>query len=422
MFARLRQRDRDALSSRPPDTSDAVDVGLRRRRHLVVDDVGELIDVETTGSDVGGHEQLGGSTAHPPHDTVALLLAHAAVERFGAIAATVERLGQLVDFGAGPAEHDGRRRCLDVEDPAECSGLVRAGDDVRALAYERRLARRGRGSRDLDAHRVVQVAAGDAGDPGRDRGREQHRLALVRRRVEDRLEVFGEAHVEHLVRLVEHDDLHGVEPQRAATDVVERSTRGGDDDVDAAGQCVELPSDVLAAIDRQDSRPQLPAVLVDRLGHLHRQLAGGHEDERDELGLAAGAGDTLQHRQGECGGLPGARGGLSDEVVTLEQWRDRLPLDRCRLFVPEGGERGEQLGPQAELTEAGALLRRLGDVRSATRRLRQRPRLRVTARVIGLGVVGHDRLTERGRRGRTPDALRCNGGRRRHRPARTADR
>ena len=43
------------------------------------------------------------------------------------------------------------------------------------------------------------------------RRREQHRLALGRRRREDRLDVLGEAHVEHLVGLVEHDEPHGVE-------------------------------------------------------------------------------------------------------------------------------------------------------------------------------------------------------------------
>ena len=42
---------------------------------------------------------------------------------------------------------------------------------------------------------------------------------------QDRLEVFGEAHVEHLVGLVEDDGLDRVEAQRAAADVVERAAR-----------------------------------------------------------------------------------------------------------------------------------------------------------------------------------------------------
>ena len=38
---------------------------------------------------------------------------------------------------------------------------------------------------------------------------------------EDLLEVVGEAHVEHLVGLVEHDGLDLVEPERAAVEVVD---------------------------------------------------------------------------------------------------------------------------------------------------------------------------------------------------------
>ena len=52
--------------------------------------------------------------------------------------------------------------------------------------------------------------------------------------VEDRLDVVGEAHVEHLVGLVEDDDLDVVERERAAADVIDARPGRGDDDVHAA--------------------------------------------------------------------------------------------------------------------------------------------------------------------------------------------
>ena len=84
------------------------------------------------------------------------------------------------------------------------------------------------------------------------RGREQDGLALRGRRVEDRLDVLGEAHVEHLVGLVEHDDAR----RRRARSVPRlmwsmRPARRGDDDVDAVAQRAELAADRLAAVDRQ---------------------------------------------------------------------------------------------------------------------------------------------------------------------------
>ena len=53
-LAGLGQRDGDALAPGPADPADAVHVGVGRRRHVVVDDVGEQVDVEAAGGDVGG--------------------------------------------------------------------------------------------------------------------------------------------------------------------------------------------------------------------------------------------------------------------------------------------------------------------------------------------------------------------------------
>ena len=106
LLARLGERDGHALATRPPDAPDAVDVALRRRGHVVVDDVGEHVDVEPAGGDVGGDEQLGGAVAQPAHHAVALRLVHAAVQRLGAVAAAVHRLGQLVDLDARAAEDE----------------------------------------------------------------------------------------------------------------------------------------------------------------------------------------------------------------------------------------------------------------------------------------------------------------------------
>ena len=75
----------------------------------------------------------------------------------------------------------------------------------------------------------------------------------VGRRRQDRLEVVREAHVEHLVGLVEDDHADRVEAEAAALEVVDRAAGRGDDDVDAAPQAAQLLADRLAAVDRQDA-------------------------------------------------------------------------------------------------------------------------------------------------------------------------
>ncbi len=110
VLARLDEGDGHALAPGTPDAPDAVHEAVRRRRHVVVDDVGQVVDVEPSRGDVGGDQQIGGLGAQPPDDAVAHALVHAAVQGFGLVAAPVEGLGQLVDLHPRPAEDQCRPR------------------------------------------------------------------------------------------------------------------------------------------------------------------------------------------------------------------------------------------------------------------------------------------------------------------------
>ena len=181
VLARLGERDRDAFAAGAARAADAVHVRLRRRRHVVVHDVRDVLDVEPARGDVGGDEQVGRVGAELLHHAVALLLRQAAVQRLGAIAAAVQRLGELVDLGARAAEHDRRRRVLDVEHAAERGDLVRARrrctpPGARA-ARSRRGRPRGRCARARDRSGACSAISRDA---RRQRGGEERGLALRR--------------------------------------------------------------------------------------------------------------------------------------------------------------------------------------------------------------------------------------------------
>ena len=249
---------------------------------------------------------------------------------------------------------------LGLQHPAQRGGGVRARHEVRGLADQRRLAL----GHHLAAHphgdRLAQVVARQVLDAARHRRGEQHALAGVRGGVEQGLDVLDEAHVEHLVGLVEHDDLELVEPQRAAVHQVDRPAGGGDDDVDALGQAAQLRADGGAAVDGEHAGAHAAAVAGDGLGDLQRELAGRGEDEAERGGAAGAArallAQALQHRQREGGGLAGAGGGLTDQVTALDQRRDRLGLDRGGGGVAERGDGPLELGAQREVGEGRALL------------------------------------------------------------------
>ena len=207
LLARRQQRDRDALAADAAGAADAVHVDFRRRRQIEVDDVRDVLDVEAARGDVGRDQDVGLLGAEQLHHAIALLLHHAAVQRLRAVAVRVQRVGELVDFEARAAEHDRRLRALEIEDAAERGDLLALADDEGDLADLRQLAGRALLLRDLHLLRVLEMPSRDRHDARRERRRKERRLPRLGRLVDDRIDVFGEAHVEHLVGFVEDEHL-----------------------------------------------------------------------------------------------------------------------------------------------------------------------------------------------------------------------
>ena len=77
------ERDRLAVGARAAGPTDAVDVVLGDHRQLVVDDVGQLLDVEAAGGDVGRHEDGDAALLEVGQRLDPLGLALVAVDRGG---------------------------------------------------------------------------------------------------------------------------------------------------------------------------------------------------------------------------------------------------------------------------------------------------------------------------------------------------
>src|SRR5690606_33720222 len=138
-----------------------------------------------------------------------------------------------------------------------------------------------------------------------------------------------EAHVEHPVRLVEHEDLDAREVEAAAVEVVEQAAGRGDDDVHAAPERLELRPDPDTAVDGEAVERGLLAGGPDGLRDLERELARRGDDERAD-GPGAGArraDEPVEQREDERGGLTGAGLGAADEVAAFGRGGDRRGLD-----------------------------------------------------------------------------------------------
>ena len=171
---------------------------------------------------------------------------------------------------------------------------------------------------------------------------------------QDLADIGQEAHVEHPVRLVEDEDLHLRQVDVVLADMVQQATGRRDEDLDPAAQGLGLGLDRHAAVDDRRAQRHGPAVGLEALVHLHRELAGRDEDQRSD-GMAgrreARVGvlpQAVQDGQREGRGLAGAGLGGGEEVASLEDEGDRFGLDGRRGRVALLGDGPDEIGREAE--------------------------------------------------------------------------
>jgi hypothetical protein len=97
--------------------------------------------------------------------------------------------------------------------------------------------------------------------------------AAARQQRDDALDVGQEAHVEHAVGLVEHQDRDLVEHHRLVLHVVEQPPGRRDEDLDARAQLRDLRVHVDAAVDDGAAQRQVLAVVAEALGTCTRARA-----------------------------------------------------------------------------------------------------------------------------------------------------
>ncbi len=359
------QGDGGAGGAGPAGAADPVQVGLLVLGALVVDDVGDALDVDAAGCDVGADQHVDLAVAEGPQGLLAGALAEVAVDGAGREAA----LGQLVgDVGGGAlgAAEDHRQPAAvglqDARDHLDLVERVRTEDVLLDVGDGRAGVVRGGGP---DVGRLAHVPAGEADHLARHGGREQQGLPLGRQHGDDLLDVGQEAQVEHLVGLVQDQRAHLGQVQLLLPGQVEQTARGADHDVDALGERLDLRPVRPAAVDGEDTHVADLAGGLQVVGDLRAELAGRDDDQRlrelGELllggpaGVHVGAhGDPLDQREAEAEGLAGAGLGLADDVVAGQRDReghllDGEGVDDADGFEGLGGLREDPQVPEGRL-------------------------------------------------------------------------
>ena len=352
--------DRDAGVAGAGGAPDAVQVGLLVLGALVVDDVGDVLDVDAAGRHVGGHEDVDLAVSERAQGLLARALAEVAVDGGGREAPLREVVGDLGGGALGAAEDDRQPTLPGLQHAGEHLDLVhrvRAVDElldgldrVRVLLVV---------THGPDVGGLAHVAAGQGDDRTGHRRREEHGLAGGGGQREEALDIREEAEVEHLVGLVEHDDAGVAEVEVALLGEVDEAPRGADDDLDAALQRLDLGLVGAPTVDGEHADAALPARPLEVAGDLHGELAGGRHGQGLRLagerhrgeGLVARRDDPVQDRDAEAERLAGAGLGLPDDVVPGQRDREGHRLDRERAGDVVLGERLDDVRVDREVGE-----------------------------------------------------------------------
>ena len=327
----------------------AVQVGLVLDGRVGVDHESDLVHVDAARGDVGADHRRRGAGAEGLEVPGAGVLREVAVQVHRVHAAGGELAGEVLRAVLGAGEHDGAAGGgREVAQHVEARLLV---DLEHVVLHRAHGARRGvRGVRD----RVVEELLDQLVHAGVERRGEQHPLAAARGRLEDAAHHRQEAHVGHVVGLVDHGDLDGAEIGVALAHQVQEPSGAGDEHVDAAREGVHLR--VLADAAEDDGAAQAGGLLqrLQRVGDLRGELAGGGEHERARpTGCAALRGLQQARHQGQQEGVGLARAGAApaQHVAPGQGVRQGRGLDGGGIGDPQRREGGGEGGGHAEACE-----------------------------------------------------------------------
>ncbi len=303
---------------------------------LVVDDVRQVVDVDATCGDVGGHQgaDLAGLEAFQRLSAGALALV--AVQRHGRHAVLGQVVGHVVGAELGAREDQYLAPVVLLDDVQQHLLLLGAAHRVDDLADA---LHRGVARRDLDALWVFQQAAGQLADLVAEGGRKQQALLGGGQQRQHLLHIMDEAHIQHAVGLVQHQHLNGGQVQEALLLQVQQAAGSGHQNVHPALQALDLRIHAHAAEDHRGLDVQMLAIGAHGFLDLGGQFAcrGEHQGAHAAAAEAAGGGaaglQALQHWQREGGRLAGAGLRAGQQVVACQHGGDGLGLDGSRAVV-----------------------------------------------------------------------------------------
>lgn len=341
--------DGNTLSAESTSSTNSMDVVLSVGGQVKVDDQRNLLDIDTSGKQIGGDEDSRRTGSEGLHNDISLGLLGLSVHGRDGEVSLGKSLGQEVDLSSGVAENDGLR---DVD------GLVEITEDLKLvrllLNINVELLDTFKGQLillDENSDGVSHELAGDVKDLSGHGGRQQNGLGGLRQSGEDVVDGVLELSRKHLIGLIENEHLDEVGLEDSSLNHVVDSTGGSDNDVDTLLD----DSNVLGDRGTTNAGVALNLHVLAKGKHdlldLVGQLSGGSNDQ--SLGLLNLLVNVLQSRNGEGGSLTGTGLGLSKNIVTLDDGENGSLLNGGGVLETVTVDTSEELVLESKVVERG---------------------------------------------------------------------
>jgi len=343
--------DGNTLTTVAATTTNTMEVVLLVGGQIVVDDDVDVVNVNTTGNQIGGDEDTAGAGAEGAHDLLTVTADHISVHEADGVVVGVEAISDPVDLAAGVGEDDGL---------GDGDGLVQIHQGVQLVVLldgDVELLDTLEGQAlllDQDTGGGAHELLGQLKDIGGHGGREESNLDVLGEELEDLVNLLGETLGEHLIGLIEDQDTEGVSAEGTTLDDVRDTAGGTDGGHDTELELLQILLDTGSTNEGVAEGAAVGQVVTDladdRVGLLG-QLASGGQDEGLEVAVAEV--DALEQGNGEGTGLTGTGLGLGDDVTTLDHGDDGALLDGGGLLETVGVDTTEEVGVQGHVVEAG---------------------------------------------------------------------
>ncbi len=313
-----------------------MDIILGSLGQVVVDNVADPIDIDTTSEHVSGdkHPDLG--LGKLLQGFLPLVLRPTRMDDIRLEPRLPDAPTCSVCAISRTGKHDDTVSPVLLEHSREAGRLCRMRDmDDILLDGVRRFSLSGH----LHKLRFPHHALGDAANFLVDGGGEQQGLTFGVRRRDDSVDRGQKPHVKHTVRLIEHQRGDKREVRDILADEILKAARCRDEHVATAPQPFNLGAVGNATDHRQHRVLRAFCHGLANPTDLFRELTGGSDDEHRRASTLARGLQLVKARQRERGRL--ARTGLRrhNDVAPLQHQGNGLLLDRGRLFIAQVAHR-----------------------------------------------------------------------------------